>query len=310
MSADEAKPQPAPVQSFNFESKVFGMPEARFVLAHDGQPTLRMIVGTMQASLPLNTVVSSFQISDPDKELLNVVAKSLKYVKEIRPGDSIPSEILDGSASWAIDERHNDVARKRLTVQLVGWFTGEAVETLDVEQLAKLADDPKVTARVNEAFQKAATSIGTDKDGVLQRIETLVRELGYIEALRERFIRVRRVDQTMGALSTYFHGDTTTLESIQRIRALMRKPLTRFQTVFDEVDAMTGEVLSALKNVGAQIDFIRKCRDELWDHYMSWEPILEEMQGLELERNPACANFIRKVYQLAATRYPQGVSWR
>lgn len=310
MPADEAKSQSAPVQSFNFESKVFGMPEARFVLARDGQATLRMIVGTMQASLPLNTIVSSFEISDADKELLAIVAKSLKYVKEIRPGDSIPSEILDGSASWAIDERHSDVARKRLTVQLVGWFTGEPVETLDTEQLAKLAEDTKVTARVNDAYQKAATSIGTDKDGVLQRIETLVRELGYIEALRERFFRVRKLDQTMGALATYFNGDATTMESIQRIRALMRKPLTRFQTIFDQVDAMTGEVLSALKNVGAQIDFIRKCRDELWDHYMSWESIIDDMQGLDLERNPACANFIRKVYQFVATRYPQGVSWR
>jgi hypothetical protein len=167
-----------------------------------------------------------------------------------------------------------------------------------------------VTERVNEAFQKAATTLKTDKDGVLQRIETLVRELGYIEALRERFVRVRRVDQTMSALTSHFHGDQTTTESIGRIRSLMRTPLARFQSIFDQVDAMTGEVLSALKNVGAQIEFIRKSRDDLWEHYRSWEPICEEMQELQLERSPACQNFIRKVYQLVATRYPQGVSWR
>jgi len=95
-----------------------------------------------------------------------------------------------------------------------------------------------------------------------------------------------------------------------RIRALMRTPLAKFQTVFDQVDAMTGEVLSALKNVSAQIEFIRKSRDDLWDHYRAWQPIVEEMTGLELDRSPACSNFIRRTYQLVASRYPQGLSWR
>src|SRR5215212_803058 len=136
MPAEDPKKPAVTAQAFNFESKVFGMPEARFVTAHDGEPVLNIMVGTMRASLPIKTVVNSFVVTDPDQELLGVVAKGLKYVKEIRPGDSIPSEVIDGSASWAIDERHAETARSRLTVQLVGWFTGKPVETLDAVQLA------------------------------------------------------------------------------------------------------------------------------------------------------------------------------
>ena len=36
--------------------------------------------------------------------MLKPVAQGLKYVKDIRPGDTIPRELLDGTASWSIDK--------------------------------------------------------------------------------------------------------------------------------------------------------------------------------------------------------------
>ena len=40
------------------------------------------------------------------------LARSLSFVLEIRAGDSIPNELLDGSASWAIEPRHVERAHK------------------------------------------------------------------------------------------------------------------------------------------------------------------------------------------------------
>ena len=53
-----------------------------------------------------------------DAKLLDSVAKSLKYVKQIRPNDLIPQEILDGTASWSVEDRHRAVARDRLAAFL------------------------------------------------------------------------------------------------------------------------------------------------------------------------------------------------
>src|SRR5262249_9215168 len=148
----------------------------------------------------------------------------------------------------AADERHIDTARKRLQVQLVGWFTGNPADIKDTSHLLRLAEDPDVKARVNDAFAKAAQNLGLapdDREGVIARIESLVRELAYIEALRERFGQINKVETMLVTLLHHFRGDPGVSQSIMRIRALLKAPLRRFQTIFDEIDAMTGEVLSA-----------------------------------------------------------------
>jgi hypothetical protein len=302
-----------PTQQFDFTSKLFAVQGARFARASDNTPILHVRVGDLEASLPFPTLVASFQISDHDRQLLTTVTKGLRFVKEIRPGDAIPSEVLDGSASWAADERHTDTARKRLTVQLVGWFTGNVTDIRDTSHLLRLADDPDVKARVNDAFAKAARGLGLDaedREGVIARIESLVRELAYIEALRERFGQINRIESMLNTLLHHFRGDQGTTDSIMRIRALLKAPMRRFQTIFDELDAMTSEVLSALKNVNTQIDFIRKNRDELWDHYMAWQDLIAEANQITLERSSACELLVRKVYALVASRYPQEQTWR
>ena len=45
----------------------------------------------------------------------DLFARGVRFVKEIRPKDSIPSELLDGTASWSYEERHNASARARST---------------------------------------------------------------------------------------------------------------------------------------------------------------------------------------------------
>ncbi len=312
MRADDA-PGALPTQQFDFTSKVFAVPGARFARASDNTPILHVKVGDLDASLPFPTLVASFQINDRDRQLLGTVTKGLRFVKEIRPGDTIPSEVLDGSASWAADERHTDTARKRLQVQLVGWFTGSPADIKDTSHLMRLAEDPNVKERVNDAFAKAAVSLGLqagDREGVLARIESLVRELAYIEALRERFGNIHRVESILDTLLHHFRGDVGTTQSIMRIKALLKPPFRRFQTIFDEIDAMTSEVLSALKNVSQQIDFIRRARDDLWDHYMAWQDIIEQSQQITLERSSACEMLVRKIYALVASRYPQEQTWR
>src|SRR5947209_6955453 len=80
---------------FVFEHAVFSVKEACFVLSpQTGEPSYNVPLGDVKASLPVDTVASSFGIgkSSPDAELLQIVKSSLKFVKEIRPGDSIPSE--------------------------------------------------------------------------------------------------------------------------------------------------------------------------------------------------------------------------
>src|SRR5688572_29323987 len=94
--APAALPEPkkaAKPTSFVFEHAVFSVKEAYFSLsATTGEPVYNVPLGDVRASLPIDTIAGSFGIKakSADAELLQVVKKSLKFVKEIRPGDSVP----------------------------------------------------------------------------------------------------------------------------------------------------------------------------------------------------------------------------
>src|SRR5262249_30029122 len=138
---------------FVFDAKVFRLERAYFSLTHANEPIFHVLLGAINAALPLPTLRAEFNI-DPDSsdgKLLDIVEKSLRYVKEIRPNDSIPRELLDGSASWTVEERHRIIAQSRLVVQLSSWLTGEEMIISDVTQLEQIAEDPGTKQRVQKA---------------------------------------------------------------------------------------------------------------------------------------------------------------
>src|SRR5262249_8302039 len=74
---------------FAFEHKLFQLANAHFVLnAADGTAVLRVKLGDLDAVLTLPTVRAEFDITKEshDGQLLAIVEKGLRYVKEIRPG--------------------------------------------------------------------------------------------------------------------------------------------------------------------------------------------------------------------------------
>lgn len=309
----DGTPGARPVQSFDFNSKIFAVPGALFAKATDGAPSLKVKIGDLEASLPLPTVTASFEISGHDKDLLKLVAKGLKFAKEIRPGDSIPSEVLDGSASWAIDERHTEIARKRLTVQLVSWFKGRQTEIKDSDHLLRLADDPDVKERVNDAFRKAAESLGlppTDRDGVLKRIEILVRELAYIEALRERFQHVRLIMVKLAEMSQIYKQERAIMEELVRVQTLMRNPDGELQNDFGLVDAHTCEIVNMLKKIDMQLAFIRSNRDDLHYKLMKWDDLIGKWESTKIEKGEVLENLMRATYRFVAQHYPVRSNWQ
>jgi hypothetical protein len=105
---------------FVFEHKVFQVPSVFFALTQDRKPAMHIDYGDLRAAIELRSVRSGFGIPaySPDDVMLGTVEGSLRFVHRIRPNDSIPREVLDGTASWAIDDSHHQTAHSRLTLQL------------------------------------------------------------------------------------------------------------------------------------------------------------------------------------------------
>src|SRR5215472_18971208 len=143
-SSDD-KGAPSESTHFLFQHKVFTIPRAYFALAQDTRdPTYYVPLGDIQGVLSLPQLASGFDIApgSSDAKLLEIVEKGLAYVKRIQPGDSIPRELLDGTASWAVEEKDRMLAESRMRVQLVTWLAGKEVGSTDPAEILKLANDP------------------------------------------------------------------------------------------------------------------------------------------------------------------------
>ena len=123
-----------------------------------------MNLGGEEVILPLRGIRREFKIEEetPDDEMLELVSNGLDYVKALMPGDDLPPELLTGEASWEISDTHSQVAKQRISMQLVSWMSGEENLISDPEQLIQIADDPGVKEKINNAFNQAAEKIDAD----------------------------------------------------------------------------------------------------------------------------------------------------
>lgn len=316
MSADETQnspPSPERSTHFSFEHAVFRAPNPRFLIANNGEPSLVVELAELDALVPIKSLRMEFELDKTaDGPMLDKVVAGLRFVKLIRPGDSIPREILDGTASWAVEPRHIEIAKGRITMQISSWLTGSETVIVDQEALMQLAEDPAIKQRVTAAFSDIAVKLGLPPDrkqDVIDRIDELARELSYIEALRERFGVIRDIGETIAAFQKIYRRDRTVIEDLSRISNLMRRPLTELQSIFDQVDGMSGEIVSLLRNMVRQIEFIRESRDELHQRMMLWDESIAKWSVILVERTPDNEVLMKEFYRFLARNYIVEKPW-
>jgi hypothetical protein len=316
MSADETQnspPSPERSTQFSFEHAVFRAPNPRFLIANNGEPSLVVELAELDALVPIKSLRMEFELDKTvDGPMLDKVVAGLRFVKIIRPGDSIPRELLDGTASWAVEPRHIEIAKGRITMQISSWLTGSETVIVDQEALMQLAEDPAIKQRVTAAFSDIAVKLGLPPDRkqeVVDRIDELARELSYIEALRERFGVIRGIGETIAAFQKIYRRDRTVIEDLSRISNLMRRPLTELQSIFDQVDGMSGEIVSLLRHMVRQIEFIRESRDELHQRMMLWDESIAKWSAILVERTPDNEALMKDFYRFLARNYIVEKPW-
>jgi hypothetical protein len=109
--------------------------------------------------------------------------------------------------------------------QLVTWLnsgTGADAPNLDAEALLQVADDPARKQQVQEAFAKAAETLGLpSRETVIQLVEELAQELAYIEALRDRLLRrVKAMADKLNRMAQSYRGDGAHLETLTQVTRL------------------------------------------------------------------------------------------
>lgn len=300
---------------FVFQHKVFGVAGSYFALAKDtNAPTFFVPLGDIQGVLTMAQILSGFDIKpdSPDAALLKTVEKGLGHVKRIVPGDSIPRELLDGTASWSVDDRHRMIAESRVAVQLANWVTGSKTDLRDLAELLKIGGDPATRAKVQEAITQVADQLGLGevrRQEVVDKIDRLGRELAYIEALRDRFSSIKMIAMKLSQLQSLYGPERGQSEEVQRVLLLMRKPAGEYDSMFTQVDTRTGDIVAALLKFDAQVKYIRDMRDSIHRKFLMWDELIARWQELVIEMNPVAEALMRDTYRFMARHFPQATDW-
>lgn len=304
----------APPRRFEFAHKVFAAPKASFERDDTTQePVFSVDLGDLRAAMSIDALRAYFKIEpdSADGKLLAEIPDALKYVPRIHPGDAIPSELIDGTASWKVEKHHLETAHGRIAAGLLAWM-GEGSKAESAVEFAAMATDPAVKAKVQEAFSKLAQRMGLPEDRkgeVVDSVERLAAELSYIEALREKVGQMRRLIDLFRRLQAGYRRERGIADSLVRIIQLLDKPVRRYEQRLDEVDAQTGETANTILNLGRQIIYVRQARDWLHGETMRWDGILTTWAGETIERNPAQQRKVSDTYRFAARYFPVDEAW-
>jgi hypothetical protein len=291
------------------------MEEIHFQLSGpDKEPTLVAKYSKNDVVLTIKGIMKEFNIDpkSPDGWMLDQVGKGLKYVKGLCMGDPLPKEILTREASWALSKRHQEIAYQRVSLQLVNWMSGGENMITDPDELLQLADDPAIKKQISAAFGQAAEKLGygrDEKEKVIRHVEELAKELAYIEALRDRFRRIKIMDDKIQELRRLYGREKSVLEIADQVARLGQRAVSEFEAMFLEADAQTGEILSVLKNLTATVSYIRDKRDELHIRLMAWDDILDRWQQAEMKISQHNPTLLRDTYKFLAPRFMMVKEW-
>jgi hypothetical protein len=278
------------------------------------EPVMVVEVNKNSMALPFPGIKRELGLDEKSEDgaMLDMIGKSLSFVKALRIGDPIPSELLSGEASWEIEARHREVAQQRVTMQFVNWMTGGQSLITDPEQLAQLANDPHIRKMVTKAFGDAADVLGIGRDNkeqVLQFVATLTNELSYIEALRDQFRRIISMNGKIKVLRNLYSKEKSIFDVADQVARLSHRAVADYEHRFLEVDAQTEEIIAVVRNLHNQIGYIRENRDNLFIRLSAWADLLVEWDEAKPLRGADKPELLRRTYRFLAPRYMHVKEW-
>jgi len=263
----------------------------------DGVPVMVVPMGAKEAMLPLRGLRREFAIADAssDGRMLGLIADSLEFVAGLQVGDRLPAEVLTGAASWEPSQQCRDLAKARLRLQLV----------------ALVDPDGNPGRQEQTAFASAARALGLEAAAdVVRLVDGLAEELAYIETLRGKLLhRMQGLAERVAPLGRALRGDRNRTDMLAAVQRLMANAGKLVGSRFDEVDAQTGDILSALRDAAARQAFIRSKRDWLYRCQRAWEPVLRQWDNAGGMDDEGVWQLVGKTYQFLAPRYMPVSEW-
>ncbi|MBL4596145.1 MAG: hypothetical protein JKX99_06170 [Robiginitomaculum sp.] len=296
---------------FDFESKVFKVEGIWFQRnSLTGEADFYVPLGTIQACIPVSKILAKFAI-DPDgndAKLLLRVERALLHVPTIRPGDAIPSELIDGTASWKYEICHKLIAEGRLAWHVLQWAKITDAETPSPSELISFSQSPQMQTHGKDAHQALADKLElANLDELYERIAELANELAYVEALKEHFVSIFQLQRQFSKAAHACKNEKVAADEFSRILALSQAPLQWVRQQFVDLFDDYNHIEPVLSDIKAAVIVIRKFRDQLHLESRKWAPIVKDWNA---EKNPEQNVHIRRrIYHFLASQWSFENQW-
>lgn len=287
---------------FSFEHRVFNVPGAHFRPDTDQAPVFCMDLGDVVGAIALPSLRKTFSIDAEgrDGHLLSIVPKALRAIRVIRPGDAIPTEIIDGTASWKPDAAQRAAAEMRLARALVAAALGDAQ---GVDPVAELE-----SGRVTQTLLSLCEMRPEQKGELMARIERLTDGLALVEVLRARSAAVVMIRERLNAAAHARARDRAGIQDMRRVVDLMGEPIGQFRAAIEAIDATLANATGALRSVDVALRHIGERRNKLHFALVPWQEIVDTWRNTGDEPREFDAAF-RRLYAFIARRHIEKSAW-
>jgi hypothetical protein len=290
---------------FSFEHRVFNVPGAHFRPDTGDAPVFCMDLGDVVGAIALPSLRKTFSIDADgrDGHLLSIVPKALRAIRVIRPGDAIPTEIIDGRASWKPDAAQRATAEMRLARALVAATLDDA---LGLDPVAELE-----SGRVTQTLLTLCDMSPEQKGELMARIERLTDGLALVEVLRARSAAVIMIRERLNAAVNARARDRAGAQDIQDMRRvidLMAEPIGQFRAAIEAIDATLADAPGALRHVDTALRHVADRRNKLYFALVPWQEIADAWRDAGDEPREFDAAF-RRLYAFIARRHIEKSAW-
>lgn len=287
---------------FSFAHRVFSVPGAHFRPDTDEAPVFCMDLGDVIGSIALPSLRKTFSIDadGPDGHLLLIVPKALRAIRVIRPGDAIPTEVIDGRASWKPDAAQRAAAEMRLARALIAAALDDAQ---GVDPVAELE-----SGRLTQTLLALCGMSLEQKGELMARVERLVDGLALVEVLRARCAAIVLIRERLNAAIQVRARDRAGVQDMRRVIDLMAEPIDRFRAAIEAIDATLADAPGALRNPVAALRHIAERRNKLHFALVPWQEIADAWRDTDDEPRKFDAAF-RRLYAFIARRHIEKSAW-
>ncbi len=290
-----------------------------------GEPMFRLSQGARIASmvvqlhgqetvLPLRAVAREFAIdpASPDGQMLDLIEQALDFVVALRPGDTLPSELRGGEASWKPTVGDCEVATGRLWLELarsVFAQLGQKLEIIDADKPG-WQDLPANTELTHKAIDGAVSQLGgPDAAEVAARVAAVSTELACVETMRRTLLGgmagpLNKMQQIPAAKLL-----TDQRSTVSHVLALAKRGLLEITKRFAEVDSRFDDILAVLHDVPAEIVWLRHQRDTLFRTKQGWDPVFADWANTSGYVDEFLWKTVDRTYRFLAPRFMSFEEW-